>query len=162
VSTWAIILRSYGHERNIVVTTEKNVVMQQFSAVDVWVCIQAWAVAVLILWNVQEVFLINDTHIYWYCDIIHPSRVQYCQRSLKKYGLWHIHQILAELIQTGGKTIIFMSITLLILCQWINVNLKHIPALQPARSQYTSYARSYTKQHLCRASWRWASNARNM
>jgi hypothetical protein len=26
----------------------------------------------------------------------------------------------------------------------------------------TSYARNYTKQHPCRASWRWASKARNM
>jgi hypothetical protein len=33
---------------------------------------------------------------------------------------------------------------------------------QPARSQHTSYARNYTKLQLCRASWRWTCNARNM
>jgi hypothetical protein len=32
----------------------------------------------------------------------------------------------------------------------------------PARSQHTTYARNYTKQQLCRTSWRWTSNARNM
>jgi hypothetical protein len=30
------------------------------------------------------------------------------------------------------------------------------------RSQHTSYTRNYTKQHLCRASWRFASKFRNM
>jgi hypothetical protein len=35
-------------------------------------------------------------------------------------------------------------------------------AAHPAHSQHTPYARNYTKQPLCRASWRWASNARNM
>jgi hypothetical protein len=33
---------------------------------------------------------------------------------------------------------------------------------QPARIQHTSYARNHTNQQLSRASWRWASNARNM
>jgi hypothetical protein len=35
-------------------------------------------------------------------------------------------------------------------------------AVQPARSQHTSYAHSHTKQQLCRASRRWVSNALNM
>jgi hypothetical protein len=56
--------------------------------------------------------------------------------------------------------------TVAIWCKWLRrvcVDCVRV-AVEPqtARSQHTSYAGNYTKSQLCTASWRWASNVRNM
>jgi len=111
MSSCAIILRSYGYERDVLVTKEKNVVMQQCSVGDAWVCISVSTFARIVLslgrssayfMKRSEVFLIRHSYslIVWRHITVKSSEVW------KKYGLRDIHQILTELIQSGGKTIV--------------------------------------------------------
>jgi hypothetical protein len=95
VSSWAIILRSYVYERDVLLTTEKNVIMQQFDVADAWVCISASTFARTILslgsssayfMKRSEVFLIR--HSYSLTEWHHiPKRYNIASEVLKKYGL---------------------------------------------------------------------------